>query len=117
MNACDIVVHASVEPEPWGLVVAEAMAAGRPVIASAAGGPVEMITSGEDGLLVEPGGPEDLAAAIESLLRDPQRRQAMGESARLRAFEFFDAAHAAAVLSTALREVFRASEGRNGLDR
>lgn len=117
MNACDIVVHASVEPEPWGLVVAEAMAAGRPVIASAAGGPVEMITSGENGLLVEPGQPEDLAAAIESLLRDPQRRQAMGEAARQRAVELFDAARAAAVLSTELREVFRASGGRNGHDR
>ena len=53
--AADVVVHASIEPEPCGMVVLEGMAARRPVIAARAGGPIELIRQGIDGMLVEPG--------------------------------------------------------------
>jgi glycosyltransferase involved in cell wall biosynthesis len=105
LNACDVVVHASVEPEPWGLVVAEAMAAGRAVVAAAAGGPLEMIEDGRTGLLVPPGDAEALAAAMAALLRQPERRRALGEAARLHAAQHFDRFQAAAVMCDELRQV------------
>lgn len=82
MNACDVVVHSSVEPEPWGLVIAEAMSAGRPVVAARGGGPSEMIKDGVNGRLVEPNDPRQLAIAIQSLLADPLARSRLGNAAR-----------------------------------
>jgi glycosyltransferase involved in cell wall biosynthesis len=55
MATSDIVVHASIEPEPFGLVVIEAMAMKKPVIATKGGGPLDVITDGKNGLLVEMG--------------------------------------------------------------
>lgn len=80
--AVDVVVHASVTPEPFGMVVPEGMAARRPVIASDAGGPREVITHGSDGLLVPAGDPAALAAAIRTLCRDPSLRARTGHRAR-----------------------------------
>lgn len=59
----------------------EAMALGRPVLASAVGGLPELITDGRDGLLVAPGDPAALAAALEALLADPERRARLGRAA------------------------------------
>lgn len=112
MNASDVIVHASIEPEPWGLAVAEAMAAGRAVIASAAGGPLEMIEHGKTGLLVPPGDPQPLAEAIETLLESPELRQQLGQAARRHAEEHFDAQRAAAVMCRELQTVCRGP--RNG---
>jgi glycosyltransferase involved in cell wall biosynthesis len=78
----DLVVHASVEPEPFGLVVIEAMAAGRALIASAAGGPLEIVDDGVDGVLVAPGDVAALADAMRALADDPDRRAALGAAAR-----------------------------------
>jgi glycosyltransferase involved in cell wall biosynthesis len=108
MNACDVVVHASVEPEPWGLVVAEAMAAGRPVIASAAGGPLEMIEDGTSGLLTPPGDVKALAAAMESLLAASDTQARLGTAARRRAEEIADARVAAERLCSELLRVHAA---------
>jgi glycosyltransferase involved in cell wall biosynthesis len=81
MRALDVVVHASVQPEPFGLVIAEAMACGRAVVVSRAGGAAEIITPGEDALVHEPGSAESLAAALRELVRDPALRARLGESA------------------------------------
>jgi glycosyltransferase involved in cell wall biosynthesis len=102
MNACDVVVHASIEPEPWGLVVAEAMACGRAVIASSAGGPLEMIEHKHTGWLVEPGDEVALAAWLEILLSNPTLRAELGAAAREHAVQAFDPRRAAAILSTEL---------------
>lgn len=83
----DVVVHASTIPEPFGQVVVEGMAAGRPVIATNAGGPAEIITPGVDGLLTTPGDPGDLARALESL-HDPAERARVGAAAAMRAADF-----------------------------
>lgn len=72
-----VAVHASTLPEPFGQVVVEAMAAGVPVVAAAAGGPAEVVTDGVDGLLVPPGDPDALAAAIGRLLEDPDLRESL----------------------------------------
>ena len=77
MGACDVVVHASVKPEPLGLVIMEAMAAGAAVVCTRGGGTEEMVTDGVNGLVVEPGRPAALATAVAGLLGDPARRAAM----------------------------------------
>jgi glycosyltransferase involved in cell wall biosynthesis len=80
--AADIVVQPSVLFEPFGMVAIEAMACGKPVIASNLPGVRSVVSDGEDGLLVRPGDVEDLAKKIQMLLDDPQRRREMGERGR-----------------------------------
>jgi len=91
LGEMDILVHASDEPEPFGRVLVEAMAAGKPVIAANAGGPREIVADGETGILFEPGSPESLAAALRRLLQDKELRQRMGEAGRERVKEHFHA--------------------------
>ena len=78
MAACDVVCHTSRVPEPFGLVIVEAMALGRAVIATAGGGPSEIISSPEEGVLVAPDDAAALAAAMRELVDDPQRRARLG---------------------------------------
>ena len=81
--------------EPLGNATLEAMAAGRPVVGSRVGGIPEMVVDGETGLLVESRNATALAAAIESLVRDPDRAHAFGRAGRARAEQVFSvAAHA-----------------------
>jgi glycosyltransferase involved in cell wall biosynthesis len=84
-----IVVHASITPEPFGQVVVEGMAAGKPVIATRGGGVLEIIEHGVSGVLVDPGDPVQLADAIERLLADPVASTALGHAGRARAIERF----------------------------
>jgi len=87
--ACDVVCHTSRTPEPFGLVVIEAMILGRPVIATRGGGPSEIIDSEAVGVLVQPDDPQALAAAMTSLIDEPERRRAIGARAAARAREHF----------------------------
>ena len=79
----DIVVHASTQPEPFGLAIVEAMACGKPVIVSQAGGAAELFTHNYDAVGVPLGEPAALASAIEYLLDNPNQRQSLSENARL----------------------------------
>ena len=88
MRALDVVVHASTEPEPFGLVIAEAMACGRPVIASRAGGAAEIVEDGVDGLAFSPGDAGQLAGAIARLAADPDERRRLGDAAARSARRF-----------------------------
>lgn len=85
--AADIALHASVEPEPFGLVLVEAMAAGLPVVAADLGGPGEVVTE-STGIRFRTNDPASLADALTALARDPDRRARMGALARDRAAEF-----------------------------
>lgn len=85
MTAADIIVHCSTSPEPFGRVIVEGMLAGKPVVASDAGGPREIICPNVTGLLVPLGDPTELAAALKSLLADPQKARSMGAAGRERA--------------------------------
>lgn len=78
----------SVWPEPFGIVVLEAMAAGRPVIASRIGGLSDAVVDGESGFLVPPGDPLALSEAMARLIADPDLREQMGVTAKRRAVEF-----------------------------
>ncbi|MGI6385408.1 MAG: glycosyltransferase family 4 protein [bacterium] len=88
-SSLDISVHASVLPEPFGLVVAESMLAGCPVIASDSGGPSEMINDGVDGLLFRTGDPVSLAERISWMLNHPDEAGAIGENGRRTALRRF----------------------------
>jgi glycosyltransferase involved in cell wall biosynthesis len=73
------------------LVVLEAMARGRAVVATPVGGTPEVVEDGETGLLVPPRDPDALASAIRRLLDDPGLRERMGEAGRQRVAERFSA--------------------------
>jgi starch synthase len=75
--------------EPLGIVNLEAMACGTAVVASRVGGIPEVVDEGKTGLLVPPGSPEDLADALNVLIRDPGLAEAMGRAGRDRAVAEF----------------------------
>jgi len=82
MRSLDIVVHASTQPEPFGLVIIEGMACGRAVIASEAGGASELIDVGVNALGHTPGDANDLAQRIMELAADPALRARLGAAGR-----------------------------------
>lgn len=83
----DILVVTSIN-EGFGLVILEAMAAGKPVIAHGVGGIPELITDGETGFLVDPGDTEAIYERLTRLLDNIQLSQAMGQAAKKRAAAF-----------------------------
>jgi glycosyltransferase involved in cell wall biosynthesis len=89
MASLDVIVHAAIEPEPFGRVIMEALALGRPVIATRLGGPVEIIEDGVSGFLVPPGDPSAIAQTAISLLEDKTLALRVKEAALLRAEERF----------------------------
>jgi len=88
MTGCDIVCHTSTK-EPFGLVIVEAMMAGRPVIATDVSGPRESVVDKETGLLYEPGNADALASCILALTNDRSLRHRMGIHGRDRAVQLF----------------------------
>lgn len=88
---CDIVVMPSGIPEPFGLVVSEAMVRGLPVIATNAGGAKEQIVAGETGFLFEIADDAALAAQMKRLIENPALRRTVGEAGRARALSAFAA--------------------------
>lgn len=95
-HAADLAIHASTIPEPLGLVVIEAMALGRPVIAAHDGGPPEMLTP-ETGLVFDTREPAQLAAHLTTLVADAGYREALGRAAPARAAEFSVEANATGI--------------------
>ena len=83
MAAADVFVLPA-PAEPFGLVLLEAMAAGRPVVAVGVGGPAEIVVDGRTGLLVPPDDPAAVAAAVGRLLANGPLRRSMGDAGRAR---------------------------------
>jgi len=89
LRCFDLLVHASIYPESFGRVLVEAMGCGVPVIATALGGPTEIISSDDEGLLIPAGSHEAITRAVTTLLEDPKRRARMARRGRARAVEAF----------------------------
>jgi glycosyltransferase involved in cell wall biosynthesis len=88
MRQLDVLVCPS-HVEPFGINLIEGMACAVAVVGTRVGGIPEVIDEGITGLLVPPKAPHDLAAAVGSLLRNPDRRRAMGQAGRRRVLERF----------------------------
>ena len=88
INACDVFVLPS-PAEPFGLVVLEAMALGKPVVAINNGGPVEIVVQDETGILVPASNPNALASAIRKLIESPNEAASMGRAGQRRMQERF----------------------------
>ena len=86
----DGAIHASTAAEPFGLVILEAQLAGKPVVATAAGGALEIVHPGRDGWLVPPGDVEALAEVLRSWSSDPRSAAKTGREAALSARVMFD---------------------------
>lgn len=91
MKEMDVVVHTSTSPEPFGLVVLEGMALGKPVIATDHGGPKDVIVHGESGFLTPPHDEHALSKCILDLLSDPARGNLVGTAGRQRLQNLFTA--------------------------
>jgi glycosyltransferase involved in cell wall biosynthesis len=96
MRASDIVIHASTEAEPFGLVVVQGMAMGRLVIASALGGPAEILTP-DSGVTFDPRLPSALPLLLARAIDDPTWRQTLATNAVHRADAFSLARNVAAI--------------------
>jgi glycosyltransferase involved in cell wall biosynthesis len=95
--------------EGFPLAVLEAMAAGRPVVATRVGDVADAIRDGETGILVEPGDPAALAAAIDAVLSDPELAARLGNAAANHAHEQFGAAEMVARITSVYDELLDVS--------
>jgi glycosyltransferase involved in cell wall biosynthesis len=105
-RSLDVVVHASLRPEPFGRTIAEGMASGKPTIVSHNSGAGELLMNGMDAIQTPAGSDEALAAAIEELAGDAGLRERMGRAARRTAVDRFSRGRLA-------EEVFRVYRGVN----
>lgn len=103
LAASDVLAHTSILPEPFGLVITEAMAAERPVVVSSLGGPAEIVRHEESGFVVDPRDTAALAAALLTLAQASDLRQAMGRAGKATAERLFSAQRFARDLSAILR--------------
>lgn len=97
LDAAHLFVLASMA-EPLGVAIMEAMAMEVPVVVTSAGGVSELVTDGEDGLLVPPGSPGAIVAAVRRVLDDPDLAVALGRRARVTVAERFGVERNAGVL-------------------
>ncbi|MEW5945533.1 MAG: glycosyltransferase family 4 protein, partial [bacterium] len=107
MQAYDVYVHPTVKEEPFGRGIIEAMALGKPVVASRLGGPSEIVLDDCTGLLVAPGSSVELARAIGRLVIDRTTAAQFGENGRKRVLTQFSMKNHVDGVESALDEVLR----------
>jgi glycosyltransferase involved in cell wall biosynthesis len=117
MQVCEVIVHASTAAEPFGRVIVEAMLAGRPVIASDAGGAREIVVDGASGILVPPGDVGRLAAAIGLVLADHELAGRLAAGGRARALARFGLSHTLGRIELVVSEVAAAAAGARAFRR
>ena len=102
---CTIVIHASIEPEPFGMVLIEAMAQARPVIASTFGAGAEIIQDGIEGFLINPNDTQTMVNRICELLANPALSADMGVRGQCRVRDFYAPQSAATRLQCLYKSV------------
>jgi glycosyltransferase involved in cell wall biosynthesis len=112
MGLVDVVVHTSIEPEPFGRVIVEGMLAGKPVVATRDGGAAEIVEDMVTGRLVGPGDAHELADTLRELLGSPASRVRMGRAGRERAVSLFGLRESLQQTAEVLDEVVRGAQGR-----
>lgn len=112
LRGLDIVVHASTSPEPFGMVIVEGMATGRPVVAARAGGARELFEDEVDALGHRMGDADDLARQLRRLVRDRGLRESLGRTARATAVRRFSGARMAAEFRQVYQPKARSGAGR-----
>lgn len=112
LSRSDVLVLPSATPEPFGRTIAEAMAARKPVIATAAGGPLDIVVEGETGYLVPPCDPDALAARVLEVLSDPDRAGRMGQAGRARVEQFFSLERLVSEMADLFSEVSQGKSAR-----
>jgi len=105
MRSLDIIVHASTQPEPFGMVIIEGMACGKAVIASEGGGAAELFTDGENALGHPPGNDAALLLQIARLSAVPELRNKLGQAGRATVERHYHGKRLAAELLDLYREV------------
>ena len=111
LSALSLYVHPA-RMEGFGIAVVEALGAGKAVVATRVGGLPEVVDHERTGLLVAPDDPEELSAAILSLLRDDGRRKAMGERGAQVVRERFTVTASVAAMDRLYRQVLHAGQGQ-----
>jgi glycosyltransferase involved in cell wall biosynthesis len=111
LSALSLYVHPA-RMEGFGIAVVEALAAGKAVVASRVGGLPEVVEHGQTGLLVNPDDPNELSAAVLSLLGDDQRRTEMGERGARAVRERFDVVASVAAVERLYDHALNAAQGR-----
>lgn len=115
MHACDVFALASrahaADVEGFGIVLLDAAACGRPVVAGRSGGIPDAVEHGETGLLCDPLAPDDFTNALLDVLDDPRHARALGDAGRRRVEHGFTWAHAGARLHAALAPAARNQAG------
>jgi glycosyltransferase involved in cell wall biosynthesis len=114
IRALDVVVHCSVLPEPFGLVIAEALASARALITTAQGGAAELITPELDALVCRANDPAGLAATLERLVVNRPLRASIGRAGRLTAERRFSRDRMGAELSAIYRNIVRSEASEDG---
>lgn len=115
LSLLDVMVHASIEPEPFGRVILEGMALSKPIVATDSGGTVEQIVHGETGLLVPMGDADAMAAGIRQYLANPEQARAMGVRGRQRLVELFSIQRMVRETQQIYDEIFAAGEPAHGV--
>jgi glycosyltransferase involved in cell wall biosynthesis len=89
LNCLDVIVQASIKPESFGRVIIEAMALGKPVVATNIGGFRELIKDGDEGILVAPEDAKVLAGAIIELLNDKEKAYHFGRAGKKKVMQYY----------------------------
>lgn len=106
LSLLDIMLHASITPEPFGRVILEGMAAGKPIIATNSGGTVEQIVNNETGILVPMNDPDKMADAIIFFISNPAAASEMGEKGKKRLTDLFSIKRMVSETAQVYEEIF-----------
>ncbi|MBV5339630.1 MAG: glycosyltransferase family 4 protein [Deltaproteobacteria bacterium] len=100
MGLMDVIVHASIRPEPFGMVIIEGMAMKKPVVATRGGGALDIVIDKETGFLADMDDVKGLGRAISALLEQSELRKSMGLAGRARVEQKFTSRRYANQMST-----------------